>query len=169
MTLLLIAIATVGLLFVLTALFGAPYVPSLRKEVKLAFIELYPIRPTDVVVDLGAGDGKVLMEAARLGAHCYGVELNPLLALIAKLRLGSAGRVAVANMWSYQLPGDVTLVYAFSVSRDTAKLQRYMQREADRLKKSITLMTFGAGIPDKKPLTHRKAHTLYTFIPLQAD
>ena len=169
MTLLLIAILIGALCFMAIVLFGAPYVPSLRKEVRQAFIELYPLRATDTVVDLGAGDGAVLVEAARYGAQCYAVELNPLLALIAKLRLGNSATVTVANMWLYKLPSDVTLVYVFSVSRDMAKLHAYMQREAERLQKPITLMTFGATLSDRDSVAYRNAHTLYKFSPLQAD
>lgn len=169
MTLLLIAIIIVTLLFAATVLVGAPYVPSLHREVRTAFQDLYPVSETDLVVDLGAGDGSVLIEASRFGARCHGVEVNPVLGLIAKLRLRSNATIRVANMWQTHLPKETTLVYVFSVSRDMTKLSEYMEREVQRLQTPVTLMTFGAELTSKEPIRRRKAHTLYEFIPLQAD
>ena len=65
-----------GGLFVLFALFaftGAPYVPTLRSEAEKAFKKLYKLRRKDLVVDLGSGDGTVLVEAAKCGAEVYGI------------------------------------------------------------------------------------------------
>ncbi len=169
MTFLLISLFVVALLFAATVLIGAPYVPSLRKEVQIAFRDLYPVNETDLVVDLGAGDGSVLIEACRCGARCYGVELNPVLGLLAKLRLRSNATIRIANMWQTHLPKDTTLVYVFSVSRDMTKLHEYMQREVQRLQTPVTLMTFGAELTSKEPVKRRKAHAVYEFIPLQAD
>jgi hypothetical protein len=168
-TFLLIAIAVVILLFGFVVVFGAPYVPSLRKEVRDAFKELYPLGKDDVVVDLGSGDGLVLVEASKKGATGIGIEMNPLLVLISKLRLGRRAKIRLGDMWQTSLPKNVSLVYAFTVSRDTKRLERFMQSEADRLQKEITLMTFGAKLPIRTPIRIRKAHSLYSFKPLQAD
>ena len=45
------------LIFLLTALFGAPYVPTQRKQIESAFSKLRPFKKNDVLVDLGSGDG----------------------------------------------------------------------------------------------------------------
>ncbi len=157
----------VALLFGAVVFFGAPYVPSLQAHVSNAFGSLYPIKKGDVVVDLGAGDGRVLRSAVGKGAFGYGVELNPLLAAIAQLRLGRNGTITYGNMWRYRLPDDVTLVYVFAVSRDIGKLERYLQREANRLGRSVVTMTFGAALINHSPLRALKAHTLYEIMPSQ--
>ena len=56
------------LIFLLTALFGAPYVPTQKKQIESAFTKLRPFKKNDVLVDLGSGDGVVLDEAIRAGA-----------------------------------------------------------------------------------------------------
>ncbi len=169
MTVALLIIAAVVVLFGFVVAFGAPYVPSLRKEVRSAFTELYPVSEHDVVFDLGSGDGVVLDEASKRGARCSGVELNPVLAVLSKLRLGKRANIRIGDMWHTALQPDVTLVYAFTVSRDTVRLERFMQRQATRLNKELHLMTFGPTIKGIKPVRVRKAHSLYIFKPLQAD
>ena len=64
-------------LFLLTALRGAPYVPSRRQDIDRAFTELYHISKEDHLVDLGSGDGVVLRQAAKKGASASGFEINP--------------------------------------------------------------------------------------------
>lgn len=155
------------LLFGCVVFFGAPYVPSLSKQVKLAFDKLYPVKNGDVVADLGAGDGGVLRAATQRGARGYGVELNPLLVLIARLRVGCSGHIEYGNMWRYALPQDVTLVYVFAVSRDATKLERYLQKQASRLNRPLAVMTFGAKLPTLQPTATLNAHTLYQIKPLQ--
>jgi hypothetical protein len=148
--------------------FGAPYVPSLHDEVRRSFDELYDVGPGDVVVDLGSGDGQVLVEAVRRGATGVGYELNPLLVMVSRLRLWRRAKVYLKDMWTARLPNEVTLVYAFTVSRDAAKLARRLQAETDRLNRPLAVMTFGATLPGIQPVEVRKGHTLYRFIPLQA-
>ena len=159
----------VGLLglFGFVAFFGAPYVPTLNAELKRAFTELYPLKPSDVVVDLGSGDGRVLLEASRHGAKGYGYELNPLLVLISKLRLGSKADIQLADMWSATLPAQTTLVYVFTVSRDSQRLGRFLQAHADRQAKLVRVMTFGPTLVDYVPVKTHRGHSLYEIHPLQ--
>ena len=74
-------------LFLAVSLTGAPYVPSHRRSVMEAFTELRPLTSSDTLVDIGSGDGIVCLVAAQQGARVYGYEINPLLVLIARLRL----------------------------------------------------------------------------------
>lgn len=157
--------AAVVLLFGFVAFFGAPYVPSLRKEVRAAFEDLYEIGPKDVVADMGSGDGLVLIEAVSRGAKGYGYELNPLLAMISRLRLRGKATVYNKNMWQAELPADVTLVYAFAVTRDSKRLGRYVQAQADRQGRPISVMTFGTGLKGFEPVRSLKAHSLYEIRP----
>lgn len=158
-------VIVVLLVFALSALFGAPYVPSLKREVVTAFEHLYQVTDTDTVVDLGSGDGIVLSEAIKLGARAYGYEINPFLVILSKLRLGRKATIRLADMWTAKLPKDTTLVYVFSVSRDTKKLARYLQRQADAQKISFTVMMFGAKLPGLLAVKEFRGHSLYRFTP----
>lgn len=65
-----------------------------------------PIRPGDVVVDLGAGDGALTVPLARSGCRVLAVELHPGRASALRKRVG-AGRVAVLELdvGSFRWPG----------------------------------------------------------------
>lgn len=70
-----------------THFFGAPWIPtsssSVRKMLKIA-----KIKPGDIVYDLGSGDGRILIEAARrFGARAVGVEIDPLRYIITKIKI----------------------------------------------------------------------------------
>lgn len=55
----------------------APYVAS-DTEVVDAMLSLAELRPDDYVIDLGSGDGRILIAAARSnGAHGLGVDIDP--------------------------------------------------------------------------------------------
>lgn len=155
-------------LFGFVVAFGAPYVPSLRKEVRGAFDTLYRVSDTDVVVDLGSGDGIVLLEATKRGAQGYGYEINPLLVVLAKLRLRSKATIKLANMWNVSLPKSTTLVYVFSVTRDSVKLGRFLQQQSDSLGRSFHVITFGAGLGGHTVKAEQRGHRLYEIAPTTA-
>lgn len=152
-------------LFGFVAFFGAPYVPTLNAELKQAFTKLYAVGPHDVVVDLGSGDGRVLAEAARRGAKGYGYELNPLLVAFSKLRLRGTADVRLADMWSVTVPTGTTLVYVFTVSRDSRRLGRFLQRQADTQARMIRVMTFGPKLVDYEAVAVHRGHSLYEIYP----
>ena len=165
----LLIVGVLVVLFGFVVVFGAPYVPSHTSEVRRAFRHLYPVSAHDVIVDFGAGDGRVLREARRRGATAVGYELNPLLVGLARLLSASDNKatIVMANFWQTDLPHSTTLVYMFGVSRDASRLARKLQREANRLERPIVLMTYGPSLGDMKHTKTYRGHHLYEFTPLQ--
>ena len=54
-----------------------PYVPT-TEEAVLAMLKLADVKKTDVVYDLGCGDGRIVIAAAKTyGAHGVGIDINP--------------------------------------------------------------------------------------------
>lgn len=54
-----------------------PYVPT-PDDVVQAMLKLAGVQKSDVVYDLGCGDGRIVIAAARVyGAHGVGVDINP--------------------------------------------------------------------------------------------
>lgn len=157
------------LIFSLVVFRGAPYVPSHRREARRAFEELYRLNTKDVLVDVGSGDGIILRLAAKQGAKAIGYELNPILVVISRFlsRNDKHVRVVLTDFWFKNLPNDTTIVYAFSVSRDSKKLAEKLQNEATRLNRDIYLMTYGAPLKSKTELRKRRGHQLYLFSSLQ--
>lgn len=161
-------IGTIVIFIGISAFFGAPYVPSHRKDVKRLFDELAPVSEGDVVLDIGSGDGLVLREVSRRGAKAVGYEIHPLFVGISKLASLGDSRVQVrwANAWTAPFPKSVTLIYAFAVGRDGQKLAEKVQSEADLLRRPLTLVSYGNALPGIEPVRSFEAYHLYVFEPL---
>ncbi|HEU5121742.1 MAG TPA: class I SAM-dependent methyltransferase [Candidatus Saccharimonadales bacterium] len=159
------------LLFGFVVFFGAPYVPSKRRELEQVFAELYKITDQDVLVDIGSGDGVVLRMAAKKGARAVGYELNPALVLISRLlsKRYKTIKAYTANLWKAEFPEETTVVYVFAVERDIEKIARKLQREANRLRKPLSVISYGCAIPHMAALKTLGAHYLYTFAPLHTQ
>lgn len=164
-------IMAIILLFGFVVFFGAPYVPSKRRELEHIFKELYALDSHDTLVDMGSGDGVVLRVAANTGAAAIGYELNPALVIISRFLSRRSARVQVegANLWRVHFPAATTVVYVFTVGRDVDKVARKMQVEANRLGHPLSLISYGWVIPHMTALKTIGAHHLYTFTPLQAS
>jgi SAM-dependent methyltransferase len=96
---------------------GAPWIPiSLRAANRM--LVMADVRPGQTVVDLGAGDGRLVVLAARkFKARAIGVEIDPLRSLAANfliLALGLRGkaRVAWGNLRAFDISGaDVVTLF----------------------------------------------------------
>src|ERR1700724_814121 len=54
-----------------------PYVPTTEAAVE-AMLKLADVKKTDVVYDLGCGDGRIVIAAAKnFGAHGVGIDIDP--------------------------------------------------------------------------------------------
>lgn len=163
-------VALTLMLFLATVLIGAPYVPSHRRQLVDLFDNLYQLKQTDLVIDIGSGDGVVLAEVARRGAKALGYEINPVLVLISSLRLSKyrqQARVSLANFWSVDFPGETSLVYTFGESRDIDKMYRKVEAQAQRLNKTIYFVSYGFAVKNQRPQKTHQAHHLYKITPLQ--
>ena len=68
----------------------APYVNTVREDVEL-MLDLAAVGPDDYLIDLGAGDGRIVIAAAQRGARGHGIELQPELVALANDNAGKAG------------------------------------------------------------------------------
>lgn len=145
--------------------FGAPYVPSRRRDVQRMFDALYPITCSDVVLDLGSGDGLVLREVSRRGGKAFGHEISPIFWGVSKmLCFGDKNiRLKLANAWVEPFPDDITMLYAFTVTRDGKKLLKKINTERQRIGKPFTVVCYGSPLPGVKPAKAFEAYTLYSF------
>lgn len=159
--------AVLVITFGFVVFFGAPYVPSKRRQIAVA-LEMLEVDEDAVIIDLGAGDGVFLKAAARKGAVVHGYELNPILCVIAWLRcLKYRKRVHIhwANFWRVQLPAGTTGVYTFLLTRYMKRLDAKMQAEATRLKHPLELASFTFAIRGKQTDDVREGVFFYKYKP----
>jgi hypothetical protein len=95
---------------------GAPFIPMSWQQAK-RMAELAQIKPGQRAVDLGSGDGRVMIALAKQGAIVEGCEIQPWLVLWATLRLrwaGVKGRVRRGDMRQADCSrADVVTLYTF--------------------------------------------------------
>jgi hypothetical protein len=53
-----------------------PYVPT-PQDVVERMLDMANLKPGEYLIDLGSGDGRIVVTAAQRGARAYGVDLNP--------------------------------------------------------------------------------------------
>ena len=68
-----------------------PFVPTTEAAV-VAMLKLADVKTTDIVYDLGCGDGRIVIAAAKTyGAHAVGIDINPVRLAEANENLKKAG------------------------------------------------------------------------------
>lgn len=132
----LILICVMVAVFVLYSLYAiysaAPFVPMSMKRVRL-MIERANLRPGMRFIDLGSGDGRIVMEAAKSDAICTGIEINPTLLVWSRVRAwmrGQAGKVSFQrqNLWLTDV-SEADVVSIFFIHPKMNKLMKKLQRE----------------------------------------
>ncbi|MFA7503274.1 MAG: methyltransferase domain-containing protein [Burkholderiaceae bacterium] len=98
-------------------LFPVPYVPTPMPVVE-RMLELARIEPGDTVYDLGCGDGRIVIEAARrYGVQGVGIDLDPVrveeaLENVARAGVGDRVRIRQGDLFETDLsPADVVTLY----------------------------------------------------------
>jgi SAM-dependent methyltransferase len=111
----------------------APYKPT-PLEVVERMLELAGVRQNDVVYDLGSGDGRILIAAARkFGAHGVGFEINPKLVERARTNVRKAGVEHLVEIRHQDLMtatfSDATVVTVYLLPEIHERLAPILQRE----------------------------------------
>src|SRR6266852_7273469 len=76
----------------------APYVASPARVVEL-MLDIAKVKPGETVLDLGCGDGRILIAAAgKYKAKAVGIEISPRLVAQAKARIAQEGLTEQAQV-----------------------------------------------------------------------
>lgn len=162
---LLLAAVLVILCFGFVLLFGAPYVPTLSKQASIA-MDMVALEPGQTLLELGCGDGKILLAAAQRGWKAVGVELNPILVLVSRWRTRryrKQVRVVWGNLWKTEKWPDTDGIFVFILQKHMKKLDTIITQWHQR-KKPLKLVSFAFTIPGKKPAAqHTSGVYLYNY------
>ena len=142
-----------------------PYLPSTHGNVD-EMLRLAAVTPQDVVYDLGSGDGRIVISAARdYGARGVGIDIDPALVRESTENARRAGVTARAefrasDIFSVNL-GEATVVTMYLLSGLVAKLEPKLLAE---LKPGTRIVAHDYGFakwqPDRK-LQISKTYMLY--------
>lgn len=111
---------------------GAFFAPTPKKSLK-KIVDLTRIKSGDRAVDLGSGDGRLVIMLAKAGIQAHGYEINPPLVWIAKRNIKKAGLSGRAfshwsNFWNLDLSG-FNIVTVFGVPYMMKKLEEKLSKE----------------------------------------
>lgn len=163
--LLIIAFAMIGYQ-IYTEVFqpGAVYYPTTNPSVA-KMLKLAKVTSKDTVLDIGSGDGRILIAAAQLGATTIGYEINPFLVLksrrlIRQSRLEKLATVYWKSFWKADFrKATVITVYLFPHLMN--RLQLLIEKKA---KKNIRVVANDYPFPNLKPDKTSDKIYLYKFL-----
>lgn len=102
------------------------WVPTPEAMVEV-MLDMATVTSRDVVVDLGSGDGRLVIAAAKRGARARGVEYNPDMVQLSRQRAREAGVHGLAtfvegDMFEAEI-GDATVMVVFLLTENMRRLQ----------------------------------------------
>lgn len=125
-------------------------------------LDMLDLKPGQVVYDLGCGDGRFLVAAAKRGLKGIGYELNPFIALIAWIntrRYGSQVKVKWGNFWNADI-SRADGIFVFLLDRFMLRLDKKIIAEK---KGPLVLVSHAFKIPGKKADQTNGALLLYKY------
>lgn len=113
---------------------GAIYYPS-KDEVVDQMLKLAKVTKKDTVIDIGSGDGRILIAAAKMGAKAIGYEINPILVSKSRKLIKEAGLEKLATVygksfWKADL-NKATVITIYLFPEFMNRLQKSIERKID--------------------------------------
>jgi precorrin-6B methylase 2 len=151
-----------------------PYVPTTEEAVK-AMLKLADVKKSDVVYDLGCGDGRIVIAAAKeYGAHGVGIDINPERIQEAEANAKKAGveklvRFEETDLFKADIH-EATVVTLFLLGSVNLKLRPKLLRDLKPGTRIVsTTFEMGDWKPDKEmtvgdPNDESFSHRLYLWI-----
>jgi len=160
-----IILFVLALLWILIpALYGLPPVPTNPNRIRKA-LKLVNLQPNETLYDLGAGDGRVLLIAAReFNAKAIGIEIGPIQCALIWLRviasrLGNKIQIKWGNFLKTDLSqADVVFVYA--TSKEVMKLASHLEK---KMKPGSRVVSISADFPEWEPTTLDERELIFVY------
>ena len=166
-----VASAVVALGLVLPAQSLAPYVPT-PDDVVERMLDLAQVATGDVVYDLGCGDGRIPIAAAKRGARGVGIDLDPQRIVESNANAKAAGvtdrvEFRVQDAMTVDV-SPATVVTLYLLSSSNAKLRPILTRQLKPGARVVShAFSMGSAWPADKVDTFRTARgdevTLYLW------
>ncbi|RLC36059.1 MAG: hypothetical protein DRH33_07610 [Candidatus Nealsonbacteria bacterium] len=155
---------TLFLFFVLLpVIWGAPFLPISKEKIEKA-IELVKLQSGEKIVDLGSGDGRILIACAKKGGRGVGFEINPFLVWKANLNIKKQGLQNLAktkwsNFWWENL-SDFDIVFVYGISHIMKTLEKKLLKE---LKPGAKVVSFVFKFPNWQPEIEENGIYIYSL------
>ena len=109
-----------------------PFVTTSTDHIK-TILEFADVQPGMKIVDLGSGDGRMMLEFAKHGAVVTGYEIKPELVEKSKKRIKESGlettaHVYLQDFWNIDL-SSFNLVYIYGMDSILGRLEKKLENE----------------------------------------
>ena len=148
-----------------SGLFGAPWLPTPKKRVR-AMLEFAEVNSDDVLYDLGSGDGRIIVMAAKeLGATSVGIELDPIRLMWSRFsiwRHGLKDKVSVirANFFKVSIE-DATIVTLYQGHEINKKIRDKLGAE---LKPGTRVVSYRFILDGWTPIKTSEEESIYLYV-----
>jgi len=166
---LILAIEICVIIFVIwiawSGIVGAPWVPTPKKRVK-SMLEFAGVNCEDILYDLGSGDGRIIIIAAKeFGAKSIGIEVDPLRLWWSKLsirrhRLQQKTKVIRANFFKVSLE-DATVVTLYQGHEINKKIR---DKLASELKTGTRVVSYRFILDGWTPVKTKEDESIYLYV-----
>jgi hypothetical protein len=146
--------------FAIGSFIGAPFLPIRNIDAEAA-LDLAGLKPGDTIIDLGSGDGRTLIAAAKKGIKGVGYEINILLWMLSIIKTWKYRKVVkihLGDYWSSKLP-EADAIYVFLITHHMARLDRKLRRE---LRKPTKVISYVFELP-AKPVKQTRNTFIYLY------
>jgi Mycolic acid cyclopropane synthetase len=154
-----------ALLWILVpAIYGLPSKPTNLDRIRMA-LKLVGLKQNEVLYDLGAGDGRVLLIAVQeFGAKAVGIEVGPVQCALIWLRATASGfGNNVQIQWGNFFKSDLSkadVVYVYATSTEVAKLAPYLEKQ---MKPGSRVVSISADFPEWEPFTFDETDLIFVY------
>lgn len=148
---------------------GAAWSPA-SKKVVIKMLEMAEVSQNDVVYDLGSGDGRIVLEAAkRYHVSAVGIEADPLRVLwsktLVKIRRENLVKIIWGNIFNADLrPASVVTIFLWQ--RTNEKLKEKLLEE---LEPGTRIVSYVWKFNGWKPVKVDKKDRIYMYIIGKSD
>lgn len=160
-----------GLWLIVPALYGVPWIPTRERRIRKA-LKMARLQPDETLYDLGAGDGRVLIMAAReFDAKGVGIEIGPVQCALGFLRIWFSGsrhkiRMRCANFIRTDI-SEADVVYLYLTSSHTLRLRDKLMGE---LRSGTRVVTVAEDFPGWQPREIDRESLIFVYeIPPLSD
>lgn len=146
-------------------------------ELVNVMLSIAKVTPEDYVIDLGSGDGRTVIAAAKLGAHALGIEYNPDMVLLSKRNAVNDGvsdktEFIEADLFEYDLT-KATVITMFLLPEINLKLRPRLLDLKPGTRIVSNTFTMGEWDPDYEVTTEENWNSWNTallwIVPAKVD
>jgi predicted RNA methylase len=135
----------------------AVFFPSSNRMIDV-ILDFARIKHDDVFYDLGSGDGRILIEAAKKNVRVIGIEKNPLLNWLARRKVKNFKNVKIIQGDIFkQKINNVSIIVAYLSQKVTERLQKKIEKE---VKKGTRIILIDHEFLNWKPIKVKRVRLI---------